>query len=382
MSRTIPFAERLLAESAVAQKDSPFITVAIPHYNRRRYLEIVLDSLFAQTSRDFEILISDDGSQDDSNEVVPELLQKSGRNFRYYAQPVNLGYDGNVRFCLTVAHGRYVFLLGNDDTLAGPETLGRVAELLRELKCPEVCFTNYGDWGSDNVVRRALSTKLVGKGAAGAISHFRSFSFVSGLIYEHSAVVQHETDRWDQSIYYQIYIACRILAKGGRLGALDLCAVRKNVQIDQQTVPDYLSKWGNEPWSLQPRHSGLDSVIRVTADAVLPLVPKNERSSILRNIVTKVLVSTYPFWLFEYRRVSNWSFAAGIARDMWPGKLLLEYKAKDLLAWRDRCALWLIYLAISSAGLLIPIGVLKRIRNRLADFFRRRQQSYTSAVHS
>lgn len=372
MSLAAPFSDSLLAASSeTGSGDSPFLTVAIPHYKHRRYLEIVLDSLFAQTYKDFEIMISDDCSPDDSNAVIPSLLKKSDRAFRYYAQPANLGYDGNVRFCLRTARGRYVFLLGNDDALAGPDTLEHVATLLGELDFPEVAFTNYGDWGSSSVVRRALSTAVLGAGPTAAITHFRSFSFISGLIYDQASACKHETDRWDQSIYYQIYIACRILAAGGRLGALKFCAVRKDVRIGDQTVPNYASKWANEPWSLQPRHTGLDSVIRVTADAVLPLVPKRQLSATLRRIVSKVLLFTYPFWLFEYRRISSWSFSAGIARGLWPGKLLKEYK----LGFLDRAYLYALYVIVTLAGLIFPAALFNLVRSKLADFVKRLQQS-------
>lgn len=374
----VPNAERLLASSGMDTKRNPFFTLAIPHYKHHRYLEVVLDSLFEQTYKGFEILISDDCSPDDSNAVIPSLLQKSDCAFRYYAQTVNLGYDRNVRFCLRAARGRYVFLLGNDDALAGPDTLEKVAAMLHELDLPEVVFTNYEDWDSGEVVRRAHGTCALGAGAAVAVTHFRSFSFVSGLIYDQAAAVRHETDRWDRSIYYQIYIACRVIAAGGRLGALDLCAVRKDVRIEEQTVPNYASKWANEPWSLQSRHSGLESVIRVTGDAVLPLVPKGEESKRLRRIVATVFASTYPFWLFEYRRLSNWSFAAGIARGMWPGRLLAEYQ----LAWQDRLYLWLLYLSVTAAGLLTPVWILGGLRRWLANEFRRQHQVRPSTVHS
>jgi len=367
----MPVAERLLASSGVETKRNPFLTLAIPHYKYRCYLEIVLDSLFAQTYDDFEILISDDCSPDDSSAVIPSLLQRSNRAFRYYAQTSNLGYDGNVRFCLRAARGHYVFLLGNDDALAGPDTLEKVAAMLRELDLPEVVFTNYEDWDSGEVVRRALGTCALGAGAAVAVTHFRSFSFVSGLIYDQAAAVRHETDRWDRSIYYQIYIACRILAAGGRLGALDLCAVRKDVRVEGHSVPNYASKWANAPWSFQLRHTGLDSVIRVTADAVSPLLPKAQQSAALRRIAAKVLAFPYPFWLFEYRRVSSWSFAAGVARGLWPGNLLPEYK----LGFLNRAYLYALYSVVTLAALALPTALLNRVRSKVANFVRHLQQS-------
>lgn len=363
--------EWLLASSGAETEAPPFLTIGIPHYKHRRYLEVVLDSLFAQSYQDFEILISDDCSPDDSNAIIPALLEKSERQFRYYAQPANLGYDGNVRFCLAAARGRYVFLLGNDDALSGPTTLESIATMLHKLDFPEVVFTNYEDCSSGELVRRALSTCVLGAGPSAALTHFRSFSFVSGLIYDRRAATDHETNRWDSSIYYQIYLACRILAVGGRLGALDLSAVRKDVRVEGHTVPNYASKWANAPWSFQSRHTGLDSVIRVTADAVLPLLPKTQQSPALSRIVAKVLLFTYPFWLFEYRRVTNWSFAAGIARGMWPGNLLKEHQSRLL----DSAYLHALYVVVTVAGLTFPVALFEPARTRLAELVRYLQAS-------
>ena len=105
----VPVADRLMASSSIQTKRNPFLTVAIPHYKHRRYLEIVLDSLTAQTYKDFEILISDDCSPDDSSAVIPSVLQKTNRTFRYYAQKVNLGYDRNLRFVCAPHAGAMCF---------------------------------------------------------------------------------------------------------------------------------------------------------------------------------------------------------------------------------------------------------------------------------
>jgi glycosyltransferase involved in cell wall biosynthesis len=374
LQQTTPFAERLLASGNDDFKKEPFITIAIPHYKRRRYLEINLASLFEQRFTDFEILISDDNSPDDSNDVIPLLLQKSGRLYRYYAQPSNLGYDGNVRFCLGAAHGRYVMMLGNDDALVSPTTLLDIADVLRRLNFPEVAITNYEDWESHAITRRAYGVKVLGAGPHTAIHYFRSFSFTSGLIYDRIAAAKHETARWDRSIYYQIFLACRIIAAGGRLGALDVRAVRDHIRLDGELVPEtYRNRFKNAPLSFAWRHTGLDSVVRVTVDAVLPFISKSEQSASIRRIFTQVLTITYPYWLFEYRQLANWGFAFGIARDLWPSSRLAEYKLK----LGDRLYLWMLYLLVTFAGLTIPARLFNNFRARIADFVRHRRQLST-----
>jgi glycosyltransferase involved in cell wall biosynthesis len=362
--------ERLLSFNGSAESTC-FLTIAIPQYKQRQYLEVNLASVLAQTYDDFEIVISDDHSPDDSNEVIPPILERSGCNFRYYAQPANLGYDRNVRFCLSNARGRYAMLLGNDDALPDPETLRMLAEKLREINYPEVALTNYEDWESGRVSRRTHGTLILGSGPETAAHYFRSFSFVSGLVLETASARRHDTDRWDHSIFYQIYLACRIIASGGRLGGLDVIAIRDHIRLEGKLVPGtYRNRYKNAPWTSEAKHTGLDSVARVTADAILPFVPEAERSAILKNIWQQILTISYPFWILEYRGLANWSWGLAIARDSWPGKRLAEYR----LSVFHRIYLWLLYFLVTAVALILPTSLFAAVRQRLADFVRRRRQ--------
>ena len=360
-----------IATSGPAGAGAPFFTIGIPHYNRRKYLERNLASLFAQDTRDFEVLVSDDGSSDDSNAAIPPILAASGVPFRYYAQRANLGYDANVRFCLREARGRYVFLLGNDDALASPDVLGRVARELARLDFPEVCVTNYQDWESRSVTRRVFGTRVLGTGPAAAAHYFRTFSFTSGLVFDRAAAARHETDRWDRSIYYQIYLACRILAAGGRLAGIDVVAVLDHIRLEGALVPDtYRVRYRGAPFTLRHKHTGLDSVARVTVDAISPYVPAAGRSALVRKVYTQLLAITYPYWLFEYRQLANWGWSFGIARDLWPGNRLAEYS----LRLRDRAYLWTLYSAVTLVGLTVPARLFNGVRGRLAGWVRRRRE--------
>ena len=99
------------------------LSVCIPQYNRCAHLLHALESLRAQTLADLEVVVSDDGSTDDSRERVPSYLERSGLKYRYLQQPKNLGYDANLRAALQAATGDYLFVLGNDDAIPEPGTL-------------------------------------------------------------------------------------------------------------------------------------------------------------------------------------------------------------------------------------------------------------------
>jgi hypothetical protein len=172
-------------------------------------------------------------------------------------------------------------------------------------------------------------------------------------------------------VYYQIYLASRIMATGGRLASLAISAIRKDVRVDDQTVANYATKVKNAPRSFASRHTGLDNVIRVAVDGTLPSVPAGERSSTLRRIIAQIFTITYPFWILEYRRVSRWSLAVGVARGMSPGPLLREYP----LNAADRAYLVTLWWVVTIAGLLLPIQLFTRLRGRVGSLVRRLQQS-------
>jgi glycosyltransferase involved in cell wall biosynthesis len=363
--------DRLIASHEIPGLQ-PLLTIGIPHYKWRRHLEVVLASIVEQRFRDLEIVVSDDCSPDDSAEVIPGVLAAGGRQFRYYRQQSNLGYDGNVRFCLTAARGRYVMLLGNDDALNGPDTADQLAAALRDLAYPEVAFTNFEEWAEPgSVVHRALATRVLGRGVPAAVRFFRSFSFVSGLIFDRAQAQRHDTDRWDRSVYYQIYLASRIAATGGRIASLAVSAIRKDVRVDGKKVVTYATKIEDAPRSFAPRHTGLDNVIRVAVDGTLPSVPERERSATLRRIIAQIFTITYPFWILEYRRASRWSLGVGVARAMLPRQLLREYP----LSTADRVYLYVLYWLVTGAALLLPVQLFTGLRARVSHLVRRLQQT-------
>ena len=359
---------RVIAAAPAPQP--PLLTVAIPHYKQWRYLEVVLASLFTQHFDDFEIVVSDDASPDESLERLPAILQAGGRPFRYYRQPTNLGYDGNVRFCLAAAQGRYVMLLGNDDALANADTLTEIAAALAALQYPAVAFTNHAPWDApEQVVRRAVQTTQLGRGPTAALGCFRALSFVSGVLFSQAAAAQFDTDAWDGSVFYQIYLGCRIIAAGGAVAGLAVTAIHKDVRIAGVGVPTYATKARREvDW--RPRETGLGTIARLVMVALGPFVAPPQRSRMMRQVMQQVLLISYPYWLLEYRRVAHWSWSWGVARRLWPAHWVFD----DRLRWHDRVWLWLEYVVVTVIGLVVPVSLFVRLRTSAALFVRRLQQ--------
>ena len=100
------------------------VSVIIPSYNSARYVVVAVESVLAQTYRDFEILVIDDGSTDDTKEV----LKKYGQSICYLYKP-NGGVSNARNYGIEKARGKYVAFLDADDVWM-PEKLNKQVALL------------------------------------------------------------------------------------------------------------------------------------------------------------------------------------------------------------------------------------------------------------
>lgn len=90
----------------------PCVSVIIPTYNHRDYVRQTLDSVFAQTFSDLEVIVINDGSPDDTAEVLKPLVAE-GR-IRYF-EHANRGQAATRNFGLEQARGEFIALLDDDD---------------------------------------------------------------------------------------------------------------------------------------------------------------------------------------------------------------------------------------------------------------------------
>lgn len=116
--------------SAESQVDvaAPVVTLGMPLFNGALYLVSALDSLLAQTFERFEIVISDNGSTDGTEEICRSYADKD-RRIRYFRHDVNRGAAWNHNFLIMEARGRY-FRWHHYDDLCEPRHLERCVAAL------------------------------------------------------------------------------------------------------------------------------------------------------------------------------------------------------------------------------------------------------------
>ena len=116
----------------------PEISVIIPVYNVEKYLNECLDSVLAQTFKDFEVICVNDGSTDNSPEILRQYADKDQR-VKIVTQS-NQGLSMARNNGLKEACGRYVYFVDSDDAIH-PQCLEIAYSLAEKQQADLVCFS-------------------------------------------------------------------------------------------------------------------------------------------------------------------------------------------------------------------------------------------------
>lgn len=87
------------------------ISIIIPSYNHSKYIKKCIDSVFAQTYQDWELIIIDDGSKDNSNQIIAQYNDKRITHIRQE----NAGAHNAINKGISIATGNYIAFLNSDD---------------------------------------------------------------------------------------------------------------------------------------------------------------------------------------------------------------------------------------------------------------------------
>jgi len=94
--------------------NTPLVSVAMATYNGEKFLKDQMDSLLAQTYRHFEVVISDDGSTDRTQEIIKGYQTRDAR-VRFSVNLKPEGYIRNFERALSLCRGEIIFLCDQDD---------------------------------------------------------------------------------------------------------------------------------------------------------------------------------------------------------------------------------------------------------------------------
>lgn len=129
---------------------TPKVSILIPVYNAERYLEQCLNSIIEQTLRDIEILVINDGSTDNSLDIIKKIAKNDKRII--VIDKINEGYGKTLNLGIKLSRGKYIGFIDSDDFVDKQmfETLYFLAEK-NSCEVVKSCWFNYRN-GIDEII--------------------------------------------------------------------------------------------------------------------------------------------------------------------------------------------------------------------------------------
>lgn len=160
--------------------NSPKVSVLIPTYNYANFLDEAIESVLAQTFTDFELIIVDNCSTDNTSEVVKKYL--ADKRISFYINETNLGLVGNWNKCLEYARGEYVKFLCADDKFY-PQLLEKFVAVMEQYGGVSIVTSYSEQFGSRNFCRISpfkgyANSQLVRQNLLGVWNNLRNPSCV------------------------------------------------------------------------------------------------------------------------------------------------------------------------------------------------------------
>ncbi|HCU58914.1 MAG TPA: glycosyl transferase [Alphaproteobacteria bacterium] len=127
---------------------TPKVSVIMPAYNVEQYIKEAIDSILNQTFQDFEFIILNDGSTDNTAQIVRSFKDK---RIKFIDNPYNQGFIASLNQCLDIAKGEYIAKMDSDD-ISLPERLEKQVKYLDNNPQVGLVGTGYKAFGKKEFI--------------------------------------------------------------------------------------------------------------------------------------------------------------------------------------------------------------------------------------
>lgn len=109
----------------------PFFSIVIPTFNRSEYLRKALISILRQDFDDYEVIITDNSTNNESEKMIRSFNNK---RICYFKNDMNIGFNRSLYKGIKLSQGEYIFLLGDDDLILKKDTFRSIFVEIRKNK--------------------------------------------------------------------------------------------------------------------------------------------------------------------------------------------------------------------------------------------------------
>lgn len=176
----------------------PLITIVLPTWNGARYLDASIRSCVEQTFTDWELILVDDASTDETPRIVADWAGRDAR-IRPVRNDVNRKLPGALNVGFSYARGAY-YTWTSDDNMYRPHALMRMYEIVREHPDVDLLYTDYEAWdehtGASERVKVGERELLLEYNCFGACFLFRREVFEALGGYAEDLFLAEDYDFW------------------------------------------------------------------------------------------------------------------------------------------------------------------------------------------
>lgn len=137
------------------------VSIILPIYNVAPYLEETFQSIIQQSLKEIEIIAVNDGSTDNSEEIIKKWQQQDSRIILLSQK--NKGQSAARNLALRHATGQYIYMMDSDDKLTDPEALQTCYDYAERNKADFIFFDgeSFSEEGVSRISRNTKRTHLV-----------------------------------------------------------------------------------------------------------------------------------------------------------------------------------------------------------------------------
>ncbi len=135
------------------------VSIIMGIYNCADTLDEAIESILSQTYTNWQMIMCDDGSSDNTYEVAKKYVEKYPNKFILIRNEQNMGLNYTLNNCLSIADGKYVARMDGDD-ISVPERFEKQVEFLETnpefaiVSSNMIFFDTTGDWGTTHAIEK------------------------------------------------------------------------------------------------------------------------------------------------------------------------------------------------------------------------------------
>jgi glycosyltransferase involved in cell wall biosynthesis len=209
------------------------ITICIPTFNRSKFLQELLQSIY-NANQKIPIVLSNNNSTDDTNKVI-QIYKKKLTNFTSIQQKKNIGFARNYLECIFRVRTKYAWVVGDDDLLK-KDSIKNIIFTIKKLNYPNGIIFEY-----DNFLNQSKNKSHNSISEISLLKDFSKCGLISTQIIkvENVKLIKNQITKQKRNLYIQIYIMLHLIKKFGKWYK----SSKKIINYRNNNFNHYSEKW-------------------------------------------------------------------------------------------------------------------------------------------